>query len=203
MSYITTKYHTLPDEILHRPKCPKLPNQSTTNRQRSGADEIITSTICSSHPTDHRRCNPHFTLSENKYVSSSIWVSNKRCPAQAQCILKNKTGFAVVLAFKEGLAGRKCAEMKRMRTIGKELKVELARTKMQPPSNRDCTQVHTMLSLNLDVDAAAAQVPTLTEMVGPSLIHHRLPPRVIIIVNLRFLLQGSYTHIPHDHIAYR
>ena len=101
------------------------------------------------------------------------------------------------------VSGRKCAEMKRMRTIGKELKVDLARPKMQPPTNRDCTQVHTMLSLNLDVDAAAAQVPTLTEMVGPSLIHHRLPPWVIIIVNLRFLLQGSYTHIPHDHIAYR
>ena len=98
---------------------------------------------------------------------------------------------------------RKCAEMKRMRTIGKELKVDLARPKMQHPTNRVCTQVHTMLSLNLDVDAAAAQVPTLTEMVGPSLIHHRLPPWVIIIVNLRFLLQGSYTHIPHDHIAYR
>ena len=101
------------------------------------------------------------------------------------------------------MSGRKCAEMKRMRTIGKELKVDLARPKMQPPTNRDCTQVHTMLSLNLDVDAAAAQVPTMTEMVGPSLIHHRPPPWVIIIVNLRFLLQGSYTHIPHDHIAYR
>ena len=70
MSYITAEHHTLPDEILHPPKCPKLPNQSTTNRRRSGADEIITSTICSSHPTDHRRCNPHFTLSENKYVYS-------------------------------------------------------------------------------------------------------------------------------------
>ena len=63
--------------------------------------------------------------------------------------------------------------MKRMRTIGKELKADLARPKMQPPTNRDCTQVHTILSLNLDVDAAAAQVPTLTEMVGASLIHHR------------------------------
>ena len=74
------------------------------------------------------------------------------------------------------VSGRKCAEMKRMRTIGKELKVDLARPKMQPPTNRDCTQVHSILSLNLDVDAAAAQVPTLTEMVGPSLIHHLLPP---------------------------
>ena len=45
MSYISTEHHTLPDEVLHPPKCPKLPNQSTTNRQRSGADEIITSTI--------------------------------------------------------------------------------------------------------------------------------------------------------------
>ena len=76
MSYITTEHHTLPDEILHPPKRPKLPNQSTTNQQRSGADEIITSTICSSHPTDHRRCNPHFTLSENKYVRSSNTNTN-------------------------------------------------------------------------------------------------------------------------------
>ena len=127
MSYITAEHHTLPDEILHPPKCPKLPNQSTTNRQRSGADEIITSTICSSHPTDHRRCNPHFTLSENKYVCSpntntvqiqihicdphftlktnmyrlQFGFPTKDALPRHRAYLKKEKGFVVVLASKK------------------------------------------------------------------------------------------------------